>query len=402
METFAGIGAQHKAITNIKGQTHNKFKVTKTAEWDARAVIAYSLIHHKYDVENVLKKNKLETEEKINKWLLDRTFSLNSKTPGHVIRKPLNFKKRLAAASITNRNNPDITKVKGSDIRDVDLLTYSFPCQGLSVANMGRAKGIKRDADSTSNLIWQIGGILQEAKDNDQQLPKYLLMENVRDLLNKKHLEDYEEWKNLLKDSLGYDTFTFQLRADNFGMVQTRKRVFGISILNPNKEWTQEMIQEMLDGQKYVLNKEESVKEIKKILNFNLNNKTLIEEYKHAVPNNTKSRVKMAKENKDLTKKGMTRINTLTTKQDRHPNVGMIPYKNNFEGKLDYRFITPREAYQIMGFDSKDFDKVRDEWLVNKTLTKESLYRQAGNSIAVKVLEAVFKVIDQIEKREND
>ncbi len=40
--------------------------------------------------------------------------------------------------------------------------------------------------------------------------------------------------------------------------------------------------------------------------------------------------------------------------------------------------------------------------VINKVLTKESLYRQAGNSIAVKVLEAIFKVIDQIEKRENE
>ncbi len=153
METFAGIGAQHKAITNIEHLTNNNFKVIQTSEWDSRAIIAYSMIHHDYKVDKVLKANKLTNETKINKFLFKQTFSLNSKVPGHVLRKPLSFKKRLAAATIVNNNNPDIMKVKGEDIKEIDLLTYSFPCQGLSIANMGRAKGIKRNADSTSNLI---------------------------------------------------------------------------------------------------------------------------------------------------------------------------------------------------------------------------------------------------------
>ncbi|NQZ29222.1 MAG: DNA (cytosine-5-)-methyltransferase [Mycoplasmatales bacterium] len=402
METFAGIGAQHKAITNIKEKTQNKFEVTQTSEWDSRAIIAYSMIHHKYDVEKVLNKKGLTDETKINKFLFSQTFSLNSKVPGHVLRKSLSFKKRLAAATIVNGNNPDIMKVKGKDIKEIDLLTYSFPCQGLSIANMGRAKGIKRDANSTSNLIWQIGRILVEAKENKQQLPKYLLMENVTALLGPKHKADYEEWIRLLKEELGYVTFTNKLRADDYGMVQTRKRVFAISILNPNKGWTQEMIDELLERYKADLSKEEATKMINSMIKVDTKNTKLLEEFEEATPNDTISRHKMANENKDLTQRNLIRINTLTTKQDRHPNIGMIDFESKQENKLHKRFITPREAYQIMGFESKDFDKVRPLWLEENILTKESLYRQAGNSIAVKVLEAIFKVIDQIESRENE
>ncbi|MCP4336854.1 MAG: DNA cytosine methyltransferase [Mycoplasma sp.] len=402
METFAGIGAQHKAITNIKEETTYKFEVIKTSEWDSRAIIAYSLIHHDYNIEQVLKENNLDTEQKIDKWILGKTFSLDSKKPSNLTRKPYHFKKRLVAASIKNNNSPDINKVKGSEIKDIDLLTYSFPCQGLSIANMGRDKGIKRDVDSTSNLVWQIGRILGEAKDNKQKLPRYLLMENVSALLSKKHRADYDEWVRLLKEDLGYETFTYKLKANEFGMVQTRMRVFAISILKPNKKWTTEKIGKILDSYKYILSKDESIKQIKSILKTHSTNKKIIEEFEHSTPNNTPSRVRMKTQNKDLSSKDITKLNTLTTKQDRHPNIGMLPYKSKSSNKLDYRFITPREAYQIMGFESKDFDKVRTEWIDNNIITKESLYRQAGNSIAVKVLEVVFKTIDQIEKRENE
>ncbi len=267
---------------------------------------------------------------------------------------------------------------------------------------MGRAQGIKQNAKSTSNLIWQIGRILQEAKENKQKLPKYLLMENVIALLGKKHSKDYEAWTKLLKEEFGYETFTFKLLATDYGMVQTRKRAFAISILNPKKEWDQNKIQKMLKRFEKHLTKTQAKKQIQKIIKLNPEDEAMMGEFEEAIPNNTKSRVKMIEQNKDLSRKDIFKLNTLTTKQDRHPNIGMVPYPNNLNNKSKYRFITPREAYQIMGFDYKDFDKIKDEWLINKVLTKESLYRQAGNSIAVKVLEAIFKVIDQIEKRENE
>ncbi len=148
--------------------------------------------------------------------------------------------------------------------------------------------------------------------------------------------------------------------------------------------------------------KKEATKIINSIIKVNTKNSKLLEEFEYATPNDTNSRRKMAEKNKDLTQRNLTRVNTLTTKQDRHPNLGMIDFESKQENKLHKRFITPREAYQIMGFDFKDFDKVRPLWLKENILTKESLYRQAGNSIAVKVLEAIFKTIDDIESREND
>ena len=110
----------------------------------------------------------------------------------------------------------------------------------------------------------------------------------------------------------------------------------------------------------------------------------------------------MAKDNVDLLREAERKqyiFNTLTTKQDRHPNLGMIDVDINIkkDGKLHKRFITPREAYQIMGFESSDYDKVI-KYYRNVLITKESLYRQAGNSIVVGKLEAILKFISNYER----
>lgn len=398
-ETFAGIGAQHKAITNID-KTGKHFKVVQTSEWDARAVIAYSQIHHKHEFDKKLIQVQTWDEQKLNKYLFERTFSLNSKVPGNTLRKDLNFKQNLVAASIVNNNYPDINKVMGEQLIGIDLLTYSFPCQGLSIANMGRDKGIKEDAKSTSNLIWQIRRILLDADEKGIQLPKYLLMENVKNLLSKKHMPDYERWLKFLEE-IGYTTNTVVLNGIEHGALQKRERVFALSILDKNLRMTNEEFKKLITTHySNKLTTQERKEKYFEILNSSDGER---DEILDAIPKNTKSRRKMAEENNDLflrewSKNNEWIFNTLTTKQDRHPNVGMITLPKNMQKKdqLTKRFITYREAYQIMGFTSEDFSRVKGKYLEG-LITKESLYRQAGNSIVVNVLEDIFKLIKDIE-----
>ncbi|MCK5867070.1 MAG: DNA (cytosine-5-)-methyltransferase [Mycoplasmataceae bacterium] len=290
--------------------------------------------------------------------------------------------------------------MQGEQLIGIDLLTYSFPCQGLSIANMGRGKGIKEDADSTSNLIWQIYRILKDGKTKGIKLPKYLIMENVKALISKTHIGDYKRWLEILSE-LGYETNTIVLNGFEHGALQKRERVFGISIMK-GKKWTDESFKEMFSSKyKRTLSLDEREKLYKKILN---SSNRYHDEISDSTPNNTPSRVKMAKENKDLLKnlkwqknKEFT-FNTLTCKQDRHPNIGMIsiPQDKQEEGKLNKRFITPREGYQIMGFSSADFANVKKKYKEGY-ITKESLYRQGGNSIVVSVLEDVFKFIEDYD-----
>ncbi|AXE60941.1 DNA (cytosine-5-)-methyltransferase [CpG DNA methylase] [[Mycoplasma] phocae] len=98
----------------------------------------------------------------------------------------MNFKKYLVAATLLQNNQIDITSLDSKiiDKHKIDLITYSFPCQGLSIANMGKAKGIK-NTESTSSLVWKIYWILKNA----EHRPKFLLMENAKNLLSPKFLE---------------------------------------------------------------------------------------------------------------------------------------------------------------------------------------------------------------------
>jgi DNA (cytosine-5)-methyltransferase 1 len=75
----------------------------------------------------------------------------------------------------------------------------------------------------------------------------------------------------------------------------------------------------------------------------------------------------------------------------------MINYQSD-KKDTTYRFLTPRECYMLMGFDSTDFDKVKVELLKEYT-RKEKLYQQAGNSIVVNILESIFRGIWENEHR---
>ena len=105
-----------------------------------------------------------------------------------------------------------------------DLWTYSFPCTDISVA--GRQEGINEN--TRSGLLYQVQRLLEIAK-TDETLPKYLLLENVKNLVGKKFKQQFEEWIKYL-DELGYNTYWEILNAKNYGIPQNRERVYGVSI----------------------------------------------------------------------------------------------------------------------------------------------------------------------------
>lgn len=396
LETFSGIGAQHKAIKklNKKGLI---FKIVATAEWDARANISYAAIHHDLNknYKKALLANNLKTSDDINQFLAKYTISLDSKKPSKLIGKSEQFKEYLAASILLSNNQVDITKLDPKIIKDlnINLITYSFPCQGLSIANMGRAKGINNNK-STSSLIWEIYRILNESEIK----PKYLIMENVKNLLSSKFKPEYEKWLEVL-NKLGYKTFTTKINGIDTGSIQKRERVFALSVRKRIKtpfddDYSfNEYINELMKPKK--LNHIALKKQFSKVFDFSLDNKENI----NALINDTPSRRRLLKTEKIINKSSNFIINTVTTKQDRIPCTGIIEFTNNKHNKLNYRFITPREAYKLMGFSDSDFDKLVPLYQED-ILTKESLYRQAGNSIVVEAIENLFEVILNIEERD--
>ena len=116
----------------------------------------------------------------------------------------------------------DITKIDETKLPYYDLITYSFPCQDISLA--GLQKGLDCGTGTRSSLLWECERIIRAVK------PKYLLMENVKNLVGEKHKHNFIRWLHVL-EMMGYQNYWKVLNAKDYGVPQNRERVFVVSIL---------------------------------------------------------------------------------------------------------------------------------------------------------------------------
>ena len=128
-------------------------------------------------------------------------------------------------------------KVKGSDLNIVDtdkycyILTYSFPCQDLSLAGKRQGMEISQaDGGTRSGLLWEVERILDELKRDDNDLPQILLMENVPEVCGAGNVKHFNKWMQKL-ESLGYTNRFEILNAKDYGIPQNRRRCFMVSVL---------------------------------------------------------------------------------------------------------------------------------------------------------------------------
>lgn len=132
----------------------------------------------------------------------------------------------------TNFSPSDITMIHASDLaieytdRYCYILTYSFPCQDLSVA--GKMAGMVRGGGTRSGLLWEVERLLNEMS----ELPQILLMENVPQVISKKNKPDFDQWCAFL-ESKGYTNRWKLLNAKDYGIPQNRNRCFMVSWLGP-------------------------------------------------------------------------------------------------------------------------------------------------------------------------
>lgn len=321
-------------------------------------------------------------------------------------------------------NFGDISKIE--TLPGVDLWTYSFPCQDISVA--GRGEGIKEG--TRSGLLYQVERLLEVS-----EKPKYLLMENVKNLVGKKHKVDFDIWCNKLEE-LGYTNYYQVLNAKDYGVPQNRERVFMISILGehkpyvfPKKKETNIRLKDVLDEnveEKYYLS-EEIQNRFLKFPEDKLNNEH-IEIIGTTAPNpynengniiydkctsawvlnseklcNTLSArdYKQPKQIiiKEVTKKGYAEANIGDSINLEQPNSitrrGIVGkevantlltscHQGIVENDYRIRKLTPLECWRLMGWKDEQFNKI-------KGISNSQLYKQAGNGIVVNVLEGVFK-----------
>lgn len=406
VETFSGIGAQAKALERI-GVNH---EIVNTCDWDIGAIIAYCQIHKgSVDIE----KYSMITDDEINEFLSTLTLSMDGKKPAaekvfaHI---PAEVKRLLYTAIKEIHNFVSITDVHGSDIQeDIDLLTYSFPCQDLSLCGCwhGNKSGIARNAHNRSGMLWEVERILKEMHAERRQLPHFLVMENVTNILSVTHKADFDDWKSTLSD-LGYYNQIYRLNARNFGVPQKRERAYMISIridqdLTKYMQLKQYFDENDLQDERNAARYRSRKFLLRDVLKLDYSDARYRKEADASQPNNTPSRQKIFEENDmlfDGTSINEIFVNTVTTKQDRNPNSGLITYHSGKAGKAEWRYLTPRECFMLMGFDEQDYNRaisVNPEYITRKKLlTNDKMIKMAGNSICVDVLEAIFRQILEI------
>ena len=141
---------------------------------------------------------------------------------------------QLSAENKSRRNGRDSAVYLSEG--ELDLLTYSTPCQSISQA--GKREGIKRGSGTRSSVLWSTIDAVKALK------PKVLLQENVAALINQQNMGDFKEWCKLLREE-GYENYLapgFQLpwsnertkpgvlNSKNYGVPQNRDRVYMVSI----------------------------------------------------------------------------------------------------------------------------------------------------------------------------
>jgi DNA (cytosine-5)-methyltransferase 1 len=233
IELFSGIGFQRMALRDVGAE----FESWRTCEWDVNAIRQYKAIHCS---DNNQDYSHGKTKEQLVDILLQAGISSDGKKP--MTRDQLAGKSEKWLREVYNDccatlNLVDISKVTGENlqIEDVNnycyILTYSFPCQSLSIA--GLQGGMEESSGTSSSLLWEVKRVLSGCT----ELPQILLMENVKQVHSPKNLPQFEEWMKFL-ESLGYSNFWQDMNAKDYGVPQSRKRTFMVSILDTTNQIT--------------------------------------------------------------------------------------------------------------------------------------------------------------------
>lgn len=248
IELFSGIGAQERALRQLK----IPYRIINTCDCDKDAVLSYAAM--RFDIDKAMKEYQFPTQDKMIEELQNKGFGYDFMKGKHTItsRTPINKLKQYYIADKLSNNLGDISKV--DRLQYADMVTYSFPCTDLSVAGKGEGMvnkcscgyswpidfsndseslicpscGAKVQSSTRSGLLGQVQRLLAVSK-KENTLPKYLLLENVKNLVGKKFKPQFDAWIRWL-DSIGYNTYYQVLNSKHFGIPQNRERIFALSI----------------------------------------------------------------------------------------------------------------------------------------------------------------------------
>ncbi len=367
---------------------------------------------------------------------------------------------------------------------EVDLIMHGSPCQDFSLA--GKQAGGDEGSGTRSSLMYETIRIVEKLK------PKYVIWENVKNLLSKKHIHNFDAYLKTM-EQLGYTNYYQVLNAKDYGIPQNRERVFTISILGnenyefPNKQ-DEANLQDFLEKDTNMKTKpmcekafnkeyEQIITSDKDIYRCNVssgyqdckigikvsptiranNNCThILQRFEFPPKQELKLKLKDMLEDEvdekyylsdkmvncfisngtgkyprrerflqNINRKNQDVANAIITTEGNKPTCNFIKkpvcinskggrngiqglqpslkdriydsngiatcvatsnfFMPNYTDNLRIRKLTPKECWRLMGFDDEDFERA------SKVNSNTQLYKQAGNSIVVNVLEAILK-----------
>ena len=262
-------------------------------------------------------------------------------------------------------NLGDISKIDETTFPACDLLTYSFPCQDISLAGVQR--GIKKG--TRSGLLFEVERIVEHNK------PKYLLMENVKNLVSKNHLKNLNVYIDKL-NSLGYGSRWMVLNGADFGCPQNRERVFMFSVLNESPS-------DVSDKMMGVFNLKQDRIAMRPFIEQNVDPNLFINPPYEINTPKLNSVCKLAARRSDLKYDQARRIYSI---DGCSPCLTTSGSPQIILDDKRIRNLTAREGYRFMGVKDKDIDK-----LLTTGLTTKQHIALAGNSICVPVMQAIFE-----------
>ena len=417
IEFFAGYGSQALALKYLGVE----FEHWKICEWAVKSIQAYKDIHFTDEEAILVGLDKEQEIERLYKQGISSNYN-EPMTKQQIQRLSLEQIYRITENNLITHNLVNIQNVKGEDLEIVDtdkydyILTYSFPCQDLSLA--GKGKGMS-DTSTRSGLLWEVERILTECKKLGT-LPQILLMENVPQVHGSDNVEDFNKWQLKLEE-LGYKNYWQDLIATDYGIPQTRNRCFMISILGDYnytfpkpihlKLKLKDMLEDDVDDKYYLSDK--MLEYMMSESSGGLSRKEMFErnfkENKEVAATITTCAGNRASDNyikiKNATKQGyleatdgdgidLTQPNSETRRgRVQKEQIQTLTTQNNLGvvNNMRIRKLTPRECFRLMGVKDKDFEKVA------KNQSDSSLYHLAGDSIVVNVLMAIFKEVIKSE-----
>ena len=265
-----------------------------------------------------------------------------------------------------------------------DILVHGSPCQDNSKAQYSskidkssKKRGAEKDSGTRSSLMHETIKIIKQM---GEWKPKFVIWENVTGVLEGETIKAFNEYLNEMQ-LLGYINSFEVLNSLEYGIPHSRERVFCVSTLEGG----------MFNFDKL---RKKPMKSISNFLEYTAADYDKVpSEYWVTIPS-MKNRIEEFNPVKpdDKYKRRLGVITdycwTITERQDRCPNSGVIRMDNG-----EYRYLTERECWRLLGFTDADFDLVAKEFPKREGYRSATLYALAGNSIVVPVLESIFEVI---------